>query len=221
MRTFICFAMAVVLLGSASSRSGEIDQARQAELQRIGDLGLSKMILSFCNKSEEPSATATHYVAEGQLRARQRCGMVSVDVLSTEAIAEFVEKVCGGVDGPECGQSAWNMFFARLTERYEFANWDQVAKRCVAYPIECKQWMHIEFWATSSHNDGVLEWSKAAFDAANAQYQAEFERAYAEEVDRRRRIGAALQAFGEAMAPPPTVNCVSNTYGSTTRTRCQ
>src|SRR5262249_31783605 len=159
---------------------------------------------SSCNGSHELSAPSEHLVEQSGLRVKQRCGMVVVEILADAAISRFVREVCGGTDNPDCGQRLWEMFVARLQERYAFANWGDVVNKCKAYPVECKQWIQIELWATNSHNEGVLGWTRTAFAEANTKYQAEYERAYEEELDRRRRLGAALQAFGASVAPKPT-----------------
>jgi len=111
------------------------------------------------------------------------------------------------------------MFVARLQDRYGFADWNWVINKCTAFPADCKQWSWIELWSIESHNDAVLEWTQRAMAQTQAHYQAEYERAYAEEVDRRRRVGAALQAFGNSMAQPK-IHCTSTTAGTVTTTNC-
>ncbi len=219
----VLVAVTLCLASASSSGTARVQNAQQAHGDQIREWGLSKLITSFCDGSQEPSDPSTHRVQvhSNGVSVQQPCGMVVVEILSDEAITTFLKKVCGGTNSPECAQQHQDMFLARLEERYAFANWGLVLNKCKAYPIECKRWMNIEFWATESHNEGVLEWARTAFAQSNEYYQAQYEQAYAEERERRQEIGVAAQAFAAAFAPKPSINCTTNTFGSTSTTTCQ
>jgi hypothetical protein len=216
-------ALVIAWGGCFHDRTGAVQQARQAEIDRVGAMGQSKLIMSFCSEDmDEFSKPSQHVVTrENGTRVTQPCGMVAMEILAQDSIAAFIRDVCGGTDSPECGKAHWEMFLARLQERYAFADWSWVLNKCKAYPVECKQWTWIELWATESHNEGVIGWTRSTMSQTNDRYQAAYDRAYLEEVEERRRVGAALSAFGSAMAPKPAVHCTSNTFGTTTSTTCQ
>jgi hypothetical protein len=209
--------------GCFSGRTGEIETARQAEINRVGELAASKIIRPSC--SDDPQANdppSQRRVAFGTSSIVQPCGMIVAEVLAKSNLEQFVQVVCGGNDDGGCLAKGWDMFIARLEERYVFANWTEVANKCRAHPVECKQWSSVELWALMSHNDGVSAWASDALAATNQRYQAQLEAAYQEERERRQRVGAALAAFGNALAPQPAtnMNCTSNTVGTVTTTSC-
>jgi hypothetical protein len=211
----------VFIAACVSSQTAEIESARQAEIDRVADRALRKLITASCSEDkasqDSPSMRRVRY---GDTVLVQACGMITVEVLAEVKVQQFTGEVCGGQDGPECGAKLWDMFIARLGERYVFADWKKVTTKCRAHPIECKTWSSIELWAMDSHNDGVKQWASEEFDETNKRYAAEFERAYAEESERRQRIGDAFAAMGKAIAPPPRINCTANTYGTTTTMNC-
>ena len=202
----------------------EIDSQRQSAIGGALVEGLSKMIAPLCTSkggSPRPSPPTWHWaVAKDGTYYKQPCGTIAEQVLTSSAIAGFIRDVCNGQDSPECGERLWKMFVARLYDRYTFAKWSWVINKCDAYPVQCKQWSNLEFWALQSHNDGVSQWTQKAMQSANVQYQEEEERAYEAEAERRRQIGLALQQVSASLAPAPTIQCVSNSVGTTTTTSC-
>ncbi|HZI45437.1 MAG TPA: hypothetical protein VFD53_09465 [Ilumatobacter sp.] len=220
----IATSAVLLLVGCLSSRLSAIDEARSNEIRRVGHRGMGKLVMPSCTTAAQPSALSApsiQYANQDGIQIEQRCGLVAVDVLSESGIETFIRTVCNGTDGPECGSSLAAMFLARLRDRYKFADWSYIQNKCTAYPVDCQQWVNIEYWAIESHNRAVVDWTQTAFDQTNSRYQGEYERAYIEEADRRRRVGAALQAFGTAMAPKPAIHCTSHTIGATTTTNCR
>ena len=149
-------------------------------------------------------------------------------------LANFAHAVCGLTEEKlteACSKRFIEMFVARLSERYTGADWTRVNQRCKAYPLECNDGRALERLLLASHNFGVRTWyyqavefartnayrAQAAAQAADLQAQ---ERRAEERRERARAIGAALQGIGQALSPP-SVNCTSNTFGSTTYTNCR
>jgi hypothetical protein len=220
-------AWAAVLLGCiscvSSARKAEIEQVHRSNLDQIYQLGLSKVVSPMCAASKKLAKPSTHLVTTNGFNVEQGCGMVAAEVLDTGAIAVFVERVCGGVDSPDCGHALRKTFLARLEGRYAFTDWESVASKCTAYPVECQQLVNVELWTMEAHNDGVFAWMRTATRDSTAKRDAELEQAYAEALERRRAWGAALQGFAAGWnAPrPQTVKCLSQTIGTmTTTTRC-
>jgi hypothetical protein len=212
-----------MVAGCFTSAVGQVDEQRRVDIMQDRDVGLSKMILPSC--ADDPAAPPQ---PPSQRRMRenpsmmQSCGMVEAEMLSDAYIAAFVRDVCNGADSPGCAAKLHDTFIARLQERYTFTDWNAVATRCRAHPVECKSWLIVELWAGESHNDGVLAWSRARMEQTNANYAAAYQRAASEDADRRARFAGAMQAIGNAMAQPagPTVHCTSTTYGTMTNTTC-
>jgi hypothetical protein len=223
----ILVAICLIAFGASgcfSSRRREIERSRLADIEQIRNFGLSKMVAPQCNgRSSPPSEHVIEIKPETLPGARisQRCGTIADEIWATETVSEFVAKVCGGQDGPECLQSYWKTFLARLGERYEFTDWAYVSTKCQAHPIECQKWWQVELWAMEVHNESVLRWARSSFTEANAHAQLQFDKAYLEEVERRHRVSEALQNVANTLQRSPTVHCTSTTVGYTTSTNCR
>lgn len=166
----------------------------------------------------------------------QGCGLVYYEVFTPDYIATFARDVCllreNEKVNEECAKRFIDMFFARLGERYDAADWSAVDRHCRAYPIECNDALKTERQLVASHNAGVRAWYMAASQLAIAQ--ARYQAAQAAEAEarqqeleeqrsaeRRRVFFQALSNIAGAMAPPPSITCNSNTFGSTTTTTCR
>lgn len=213
--------------GCVSNHTGRVEASYRADVDRIANLGLSKMVNGAChNASKRPGDVFTKpgqhiAVVSDRLRAKQRCGMIALELLDPPRVKVFIAQVCGGVDGAACANRYYEMFLARLTERYEFTDWNKILTRCKAYPVRCHQYTWVEQWAIEFHNDGVLAWTRKAVNDSRLQHAEAWERAYQREAAERRRIGRAIAAAGEAFKPPPTTTCTSTSFGTTTTTTCR
>jgi hypothetical protein len=228
-----------------SSRAPQIEAERSAEMQQIGvnahadidrvyESVVQKSIVPLCSNAPDAplSPPSQHSVRVTDHFVMAPCGTIATEVLTEDAIKQFIDAICGGTDGPDCATKLREMFLARLRERYGMTDWSEVSNKCTAYPMKCQTWINIELWALASHNDAVGKWGEQQYAQANERhrrrlqetsdrYQTELDQAYAEELEHRRRVGAALQVFANAMAQPPTVHCTSNTIGTMTTTNCQ
>lgn len=166
---------------------------------------------------------------------RQACGLVAYEVYTPTYLARFAHEICGQSDDnldAACSKRFTDMFVARLSERYASANWAAVSQHCAAYPLECNTPLAIERQLLASHNAGIQSWYAGAVAYAQARQEAQYEQereAQARQAERSREdrrqfwmnFGNAMGAAGQAMQPTPSVSCTSNTYGTTTTTRCQ
>jgi hypothetical protein len=195
-----------------------------AESCRVGDVPEKPM-------GDPPSL---HTVDVGSSRVEQSCGLVFNEVFDGAYIANFAKVVCGLANEKltnECSKRFLEMYVARLAERYTGADWAAVNQKCTAYPIECRDGRALERLLLASHNAGVQGWYYQAAEAARANayraqaaaqaadLQAQEQRAE-QRRERARAIGAALQTMGQALSPP-TIQCTSNTVGTSTYTNCR
>jgi hypothetical protein len=148
-------------------------------------------------------APSSHEVnAGGGVVVRQGCGLVYFEVFTPQYVAAFARDVCSlppdaKLDEP-CSKRFIDMFFARLSERYDAADWSAVDQHCRAYPLDCNDSLKLERQLEARQQE--IEEQRSA--------------------ERRRAFFQGISAMGAAMAPPPTINCTSNTLGSTTFTNC-
>jgi hypothetical protein len=232
--------------GCFQSRRPQIEAQREAETERlksearadivhIYELVVQKTIRATCtdDPNAKPQPPATVAATAGSRTVEQQCGLVVVEILSDEAVKQFITEICGGTDDATCTEKLRQTFLARLRERYTLADWAAVADRCTAHPVDCKLWFNIELWAMGSHNQAVSAWAQEEYEQAtkrfgnklqnaNDRYAVELENADLEELEHRRRVGAAFAAFSNAMVQPQptTVHCTSNTIGTMTNTTC-
>lgn len=180
---------------------------------------------------------ASHHVnAGGGVTVQQGCGLVYFEVFASEHIQRFSRDVCRLRDdeklNEDCSRRFIDMFFARLSERYDAADWSAVDRHCRAYPLECNEALKIERQLVASHNAGVRAWYASASQLAIAQarYQAaEVARAEAQQqelsarrsAERRRNFFLGLSAVAGALTPPPSLRCTSNSFGTSTYTNCR
>jgi hypothetical protein len=229
LRPFGVAAMAMLATACLHNHTNAVVEAHADEMDSITAQATAKFVMPMCNWAQAgeiipvESAPAFHRSAGDGPHVRQACGMISREIGRPAFVSAFVRDVCGGDDDRSCADRFYEMFIARMRERYAFAKWDDVSNKCAAYPVECKTWQNIELWAIGSHNEGVATWAKSSFADANERYEVEFENAYAAEQAERHRLGAALRAFSEGMASAnrPAVTCTSNTIGITTTTHCR
>lgn len=210
--------------GCVKDRTTPVEQSHEQSLTDIYEVATGQLVMPLCEG--EPGgehAPATHVVEHEGARIEQPCGTITAEITERDFLDTFVAGACTDGDEQGCLNTYRRMFFARLTERYAFADWPWVLNRCDAYPIECQQFAQIELWAMESHNQGVIDWAEVAMNEATAQHRAAYARAYQAEMDDRRRRAAAVQdAFeGFVNAGRDTVQCTSTTTGATTYTRCQ
>lgn len=190
---------------------------RRTAVQQASDAEKAALVIPVCSK--ESSGGTGVLVKDG---ITHRCGSVWVDISTEKARAEFLSAVCGGVNDESCGKSYSKMFLARLTERYTFADWTAMLRKCDAYPVECRNWGNVERWALDTHNDEVIKRAQRAAEATNQRYVEAQQRAIAEQQESNRKAALILSGALEGLAAPQknTLNCTSNTYGSTTQTTC-
>jgi len=184
---------------------------------------------------QPPDPPGVHVVdAGGGVEVRQACGLVANEVYAPGYVSRFAHEVCGLNDDKlddACNKRFTDMFIARLSERYASASWSAVSQHCTAYPLECNTPIAIERNLLASHNAGIQAWYSGAVAYAQARQQAYFQQeaaaqaqAVEEHREERRRfwanVGNAVSAMGQAMAPPPSINCTSNTFGTMTTTNC-
>jgi hypothetical protein len=227
MRIVLPVVLGFVASGCLSSSVSALDEQRRAAMFQIRDLFSSKVVRPSCGDDPKaPPAPPSVRAVEGLPQVRQPCGLVTVELEEPAAIAKFTLEICAGIRDSACESRYRDTFMARLEDRYAFADWNVVANKCRAYPVDCKDWFLVELWVLKSHNDGVSAWGRQQMEQANASYMAAYEQAYAEDAERRSRWAGALRAIGSGisggLAPTqsPTVHCVSNTYGTTSNTTC-
>lgn len=228
-RAPLLFAAAVLLslaLAAAcvKDRTTPVEQSHERALNEAHEAGLSKMVMPECeDRMGQDHPPSEHTVRQRGNRTQQRCGMVTFEVTSDDFFSDFLRDVCRGVDGEDCAETYRRMFFARIAERYPFADWDWVLNRCDAYPARCQQFAWIELWALESHNEGVIQFTEIAMERATAEHRAAYSPAYLAEMEERRRradaIGAAFE--GLAGAGRDTVTCTTTGYGATATTTCR
>ena len=160
-----------------------------------------KLIASRCDGSAGWTRPSYQEVQGLGVRTLQQCGMVAVAVLADEAVRGFVHEVCAGAAGPGCRRALWRMFLARLQDRYAFADWRRIGTQCRLHPRSCRGWIEIELRAARSHNQAVLRWTSAALTAPHDLVG--YERAFAEELDHRRRTGPVGEPLADADDPAP------------------
>ena len=158
---------------------------------------------------------STHEVALGSAQVLQQCGLIYNEVYVPAFQARFAREICGSADGTAddaCAKRFVDMFFARLSDRYPLTDWNEVNRKCTAYPLDCRDGLGIERIVLASHNAGVrAKLERARADARQAEEEEE-----ARASERRRQ---AVRTFLQSLNPP-TVRCTSNTYGNTTQTTC-
>jgi hypothetical protein len=191
---------------------------RQTAVQHASDAEKAALVIPVCSK--ESSGGTGALVKDG---ITHRCGSVWVEISTDKARGEFLSTVCGGVDDESCGKIYSKMFLARLTERYTFADWTVVVRKCDAYPVECRDWGKVERWTLDTHNDEVLKRAQRAAEATHQRYVEARQRAIAEQQESNRKAMLILSGALDGLSAPykNTVNCTSNTYGSTTQTTCR
>lgn len=189
---------------------------------------------------DEPAdPPSKHRVDVGSVKVEQPCGLVFNEVFAKDYIANFTRAICGSTDGKlteECSKRFVDMFMARLSERYTGADWAAVNQKCTAYPLECNDGRSLERLLIASHNGGVQAWyfrsieiartnAYRAQEAARAADQLVVQQQQERDAERRRAVfqvmGAALQGLVQARAPAPTIQCTSNTVGTSTYTNCR
>lgn len=84
------------------------------------------------------------------------------------------------------------MFNARLSLRYKYANWDEIATTCKAYPDVCDSFESVEKQALTSHNEVVVQ--TAHETAANSR-----ERMYREDSASSSNFANAAAIWGGAI----------------------
>jgi hypothetical protein len=194
-------------------------------------------IVERCNRhsgSDVPTdgdPPSVHVVDAGGVEVKQACGLVAYEVYAPAYLLRFSREVCGIADNAPmtdaCGKRFTDMFIARLSERYASANWSAVSQHCTAYPLDCDTPVAIERNLLASHNAGIQAWYAGAVAYAQARQEAQYEQereAQARMAEQRRNdrrrfwqgVGNALSAMG----PPPSIQCTSNTWGTTTTTNC-
>lgn len=219
--------------GGHAAQQRSIEESRRASIAAAGYDGMTRMVSPSCDDSStSPAPPSSRPIAYKGQKGRQPCGLIFIEITSERYVKNFIRDVCNGQDGPECNSSFLKMFLARMNERYAFADWASLLNKCQAYPVECTRWIKLEYWAISSHNTGVADWTRRNAYEADARHRAQAERAYEAEAERRKNIAAAIQGFGEgltkASSPQSTtqpesqrsVNCTSQTVGSMTTTSC-
>lgn len=204
-----------------SAREGDVRSARNNDIARIHRFAVTQIVVAECPMSAGAPGQATppgfHMVHEGGEEVRQGCGSLVAEITGDAAVRSFVSTVCGGIDSKECTDRFTQMVLARLQERYRFANWQSVSNKCAAYPVDCAHWAEVEMWVRESHNSAVVEWAKTSYAERDREASAQIDGIRREEDTRTR---AAFAAFSQALTPPPTVHCTSQTMGSTTQTEC-
>ncbi|HEY1812980.1 MAG TPA: hypothetical protein VGG74_11585 [Kofleriaceae bacterium] len=215
------------LVLAACYSSAQLETQRHTEIDRVANEGYAQLVVPACTSASttmEPPGMTIHRFPNGQ-EARVGCGLVLAKLLAPAEMQRFVAEICHGVDDDVCSGNFVQMFLAQLRERYTFADWSAVEERCTAHPIDCKQWVNIELWAIDSHDDGVVKHAKAQMNGVNDRYFASEAQQQAEHDRHMAAIGAVLQGAAQGMAEasqqPQTVNCTSNTIGTSTYTSCR
>jgi hypothetical protein len=192
------------------------------EARRVATIATSYEIAEECNKNAEESTldgrTSRHIVETAYGEAVQSCGLISTELGSERFVEDFVRTTCGGQDSETCSTTYLEMFYARLRERYSFADWDWMVNHCKGYPSECSVLRTVELWALDLHNRAVDRWASVEMERANA-------RAYALEAERRRAEAAAVKNVVDAFlaaARRPTLHCTTmSTGGGFSTTDCR
>jgi hypothetical protein len=144
-------------------------------------------------------------------RDRAKARLESLVTYQIEEMAKDPRQVahyCGrpyeGMQAPQiahCNSRFWTMAWARIVERYTWADFNAVQIHCQGYPDDCTTLRNIELRIKDS------DATRRA--AAQAQIDAE----------QRRAVAQALADYGKSLQSR-NVSCTSNTIGSSTYTHC-
>jgi hypothetical protein len=224
--------------------AAKYDPARDPVTGQISMQAARAFVAETCRTSDAPEKPigeppSVHTVDVGSAKVEQSCGLVFNEVFDRAYIANFAKVVCG-LPGEklsdDCSKRFVEMYMARLAERYTGADWAAVNRKCTAYPLECHDSFALERLLLASHNLSIQAWYYQAVEFARANaYRANQEALAANQLlvqqqrerdaDERRRVfevmAAGLHGLVRARATPPTINCTSNTVGSSTYTNCR
>jgi hypothetical protein len=152
--------------------------------------------------------------------AEQPCGLIAIEVGSEKFRQRFVRRLCADGVTEKCGKQYTDMFLARLTQRYTFADWQQLYLQCRAYPIECGEFITLEQWIVASHNTGLRAWGQRQKSLIRRRAASDIRAAYLEQQRQFQRGMAAFAAAAEGMANTYRKKCTSKVSGSTVTTYC-
>lgn len=154
------------------------------------------------------------------------CGLISSDIIMEYGRIE--KEMCKPGKQDECNEIWLKMADARYKQRYMYADFGQAINDCNATPVECNLGSpdaiaNFEIKLLRLHNASILERIETLRTKLGAI-------AEAEEINRRRRLGAALQVMGGGMQKQKqepymiptqkTTNCTSYMVGNQMQTNC-
>lgn len=135
---------------------------------------------------------------------------VADEIFNDEYMNQLVPKVCGYKRGhgtekqqAECKNKVLDVFYARLHERYPYADPNVAENHCAADPVSCSSPKQYEDWMRKAQND-YLEDSKqrqlASYEASKTppNYQA---------------ISQSLMDFSKSLRPNHPSNQLKNPIG--------